>query len=42
MLQRMFQWLFTDSRNLYEAVHNSSLVDNALLIPDIAIIKEAL
>ena len=32
----------TDSKNLDEAVHSTSLVDDPWLIPDIAIIKEAL
>ena len=34
--------MFTDSRNLYEAVHSTSLVEDAWLIPDIAVIKDAL
>ena len=34
--------IFTDSKNLYEAVHSTSLVDDAWLIPDVAIIKESL
>ena len=34
--------VFTDSKNLSLAVFGSSLVDDAWLIPDIAIIKEAL
>ena len=34
--------IFTDSRNLYEAVYSSSLVDDAWLITDIAIIKDAI
>ena len=34
--------LFTDSKNLYEAVHSSGLVDDAWLIIDISIIKDAL
>ena len=34
--------VFTDSRNLFQAVYSSSLVEDAWLIPDIAIIKEAL
>ena len=34
--------IFTDSKNLYEAVHSSSLVDDAWLITDVAIIKDAL
>ena len=34
--------LYTDSRNLYEAIHSTTLVDDARLIPDIAIIKEAI
>ena len=34
--------MFTDSRNLYEAVHSTALVDDAWLIPDIAVIKDAL
>ena len=34
--------LYTDSRNLHEAIHSTTLVDDAWLIPDIAIIKEAL
>ena len=33
--------VFTDSKNLYEAVYSSSLVEDPWLIPDIAIIKEA-
>ena len=34
--------VFTDSRNLFESVYSSSLVEDAWLIPDISIIKEAL
>ena len=34
--------MFTDSKNLYEAVHSSSLVDDSWLIIDVAIIKDAL
>ena len=34
--------IFTDSKNLHQAVYSSSLVDDPWLIPDIAIIKEAL
>ena len=34
--------MFTDSRNLYEAVHSTALVEDAWLIPDIAVIKDAL
>ena len=34
--------IFTDSKNLYEAVHSSSLVDDSWLIIDVAIIKDAL
>ena len=34
--------MFTDSRNLYESIHSTSLVQDAWLIPDIAVIKEAL
>ena len=34
--------VYTDSRNLYEAIHSTTLVDDAWLIPDIAMIKEAL
>ena len=33
--------LYTDSRNLHEAIHSTTLVDDAWLIPDIAMIKEA-
>jgi hypothetical protein len=34
--------IFTDSRNLYEGVHNIKLVDDAWLITDVSIIKDAL
>ena len=34
--------MFTDARNLSEAVHSTALVEDAWLIPDIAIIKDAL
>lgn len=34
--------IFTDSKNLSEAVHSTSLVEDAWLIPDIAVIKDAL
>ena len=34
--------IFTDSRNLFEAIHSTKLVDDAWLIPDIAVVKEAL
>ena len=34
--------MFTDSKNLYEAVHSTALVDDPWLIPDIAVIKDAL
>ena len=34
--------IFTDSRNLFEAVNSTSLVEDPWLIPDVAIIKEAL
>ena len=34
--------VFTDSKNLYESVHSSNLVDDAWLITDISIIKDAL
>ena len=34
--------IFTDSKNLYESVHSSKLVDDAWLITDICIIKDAL
>ena len=34
--------LYTDSKNLYESVHSSGLVDDAWLIIDISIIKDAL
>ena len=34
--------MFTDSRNLFEAVHSTALVEDAWLIPDIAVIKDAL
>ena len=34
--------MFTDSRNLYQSIHSTSLVEDSWLIPDIAIIKEAL
>ena len=33
--------IYTDSKNLHEAIHSSLLVDDAWLIPDIAMIKEA-
>ena len=32
----------TDSNNLYKAVYSTSLVDDGRLVPDIAVIKEAL
>ena len=34
--------IFTDCKNLYDAVHSTSLVEDAWLIPDVAIIQEAL
>ena len=34
--------LFTDSKNLYESVHSSGLVEDAWLIIDISIIKDAI
>ena len=34
--------VFTDSKNLYESVHSSGLVDDAWLIIDISIIKDAI
>ena len=34
--------MYTDCKNLYEAVHSTALVDDAWLIPDIAVIKDAL
>ena len=34
--------LYTDSRNLHEAIYSTTLVEDAWLIPDIAMIKEAL
>ena len=34
--------VYTDSKNLYESVHSSNLVDDAWLITDISIIKDAL
>ncbi len=34
--------MFTDSRNLYKSVHSTSLVEDSWLIPDIAVIKDAL
>ena len=34
--------LYTDCKNLHEAIYSSSLVEDAWLIPDIAIIQEAL
>ncbi len=34
--------IFTDSKNLHDSIHSTSLVDDAWLIPDIAIIQEAL
>ena len=34
--------VYTDSKNLHEAVFSTSLVDDAWLIPDIAILKEAI
>ena len=34
--------IFTDSKNLSEAIRSTKLVDDAWLIPDIAVIKEAL
>ena len=34
--------IFTDCKNLYDAVYSTCLVDDAWLIPDISIIQEAL
>ena len=34
--------VMTDSKNLFEAIKSTSLVEDSWLIPDIAIIKEAL
>ena len=34
--------VYTDSKNLHEAVFSTSLVDDAWLIPDIAILKDAI
>ena len=34
--------LFTDCKNLHESIYSSSLVEDSWLIPDIAIIQEAL
>ena len=34
--------MFTDSRNLYDAIHSTSLVEDSWLIPDIAVIQETL
>ena len=34
--------MFTDSKNLFEAVYSTALVEDAWLIPDIAVIKDAL
>ena len=34
--------LFTDCKNLHDAIHSTRLVEDAWLIPDIAIIQEAL
>ena len=34
--------VFTDSKNLHESIHSTSMVEDAWLIPDIAIIKEAI
>ena len=34
--------IFTDSKNLYESVHSTNLVDDAWLIVDVSIIKDAL
>ena len=34
--------MFTDSKNLFEAVHSTALVEDAWLIPDIAVIKDAI
>ena len=31
----------TDSKNLEEAIHSTSLVEDSWLVPDIAVIKEA-
>ena len=33
--------VFTDSKNLHEAIYSTLLVDDAWLIPDVALIKEA-
>ena len=34
--------LFTDCKNLHDAIHSTSLVDDSWLVPDIAIIQEAI
>jgi hypothetical protein len=34
--------IYTDCKNLYDAIHSTSLVEDAWLIPDIAIIQEAI
>ena len=34
--------IVTDAKNLEEAIHSTSLVDDAWLVPDVATIKEAL
>ena len=41
-VERMPVIVMTDSQNLYAAVHSSSLVEDAWLIPDIACIQQAL
>ena len=41
-IERIPVVMFTDSKNLYEAVHSTALVEDAWLIPDIAVIKDAI
>ena len=42
MIEQLPVIIYTDSKNLDEAVRSSGLVEDAWLITDIAIIKEAL
>ena len=41
MINKLPAIVFTDSKNLHEAIYSSLLVDDAWLIPDVALIKEA-
>ena len=41
-IERIPVIIYTDCRNLYDAVHSTSLVEDAWLVPDVAVIQEAL